>query len=144
MFGLKEFKMRMLLVSLFLILSACAAPQNASDIKVAEPATTTPTEASEASSAKANSSKALAAEVGVVDYSCKQDSDCAIKDVGSCCGASPACVNKDSKTFPEQVQAKCKADGMSSICGFPSISSCSCKNNKCEGVSGPMAEGNVQ
>jgi hypothetical protein len=141
MFGLKEFKMRILLLSLFLLLSACAAPQNASEIKLTEPSLSTP---AETSNTKPDLNKTVETKIGVVDYSCKQDSDCAIKDVGSCCGASPACVNKDSKTFPEQVQAKCKADGMSSICGFPSISSCSCKNNKCEGVSGPMAEENVQ
>jgi hypothetical protein len=141
MFGPKEFKMRTLLLSLFLVLTACAAPQNASDIKVTEPSASTP---AETTSTKPVSNIALETKMGVVDYGCKQDSDCAIKDVGSCCGASPACVNKDSKTFPEQVQAKCKADGMSSICGFPSISSCSCKNNKCEGVSGPMAEESTQ
>jgi hypothetical protein len=141
MFGPKEFKMRMLLLSLSLVLTACAAPQNASDIKLAEPSLSTP---AETSSTKPDSNKTVETKIGVVDYSCKQDSDCAIKDVGSCCGASPACVNKDSNTFPEQVQAKCKADGMSSICGFPSISSCSCKNNKCEGVSGPMAEESAQ
>ena len=38
----------------------------------------------------------------VVDASCKTDDDCAIKDVGSCFGYRPACVNKASPTFPRQ------------------------------------------
>ncbi len=77
---------------------------------------------------------------GVVDYSCKTSSDCKIKDVGSCCGYRPACVNKDSQTYPAQVKAQCSKDGMAGICGFPSISSCTCTNNKCEGVTGSSGE----
>lgn len=71
----------------------------------------------------------------VVDYSCKTDADCSIKDVGNCCGSYPACVNKDSATDPAGVMAQCKADGMSSVCGFPSISSCQCVQGRCSGSS---------
>jgi hypothetical protein len=71
-----------------------------------------------------------------VDYSCKAAADCAIKDVGNCCGAYPQCVNKDSPTFPEKVKAECAAQGMSSICGFPSISGCDCVEGRCVGVPG--------
>jgi hypothetical protein len=71
---------------------------------------------------------------GVVDASCKSDADCTIKDVGSCCGYRPACVNTASPTFPEKVQAACAKDGRMGICGFPAISGCKCTAGKCEGT----------
>lgn len=74
-----------------------------------------------------------------VDYSCRTDADCTIKNVGNCCGYYPACVNVDSPTFPEQVQAECAASGLSSICGFPSLTGCQCVDNRCEGVTGITA-----
>lgn len=73
---------------------------------------------------------------GSVDFSCTTDADCAIKDVGNCCGAYPACVNRNSPTFPEQVKAQCAAQGLSSVCGYPSITGCQCVEGKCDGVSG--------
>ena len=80
-----------------------------------------------------------------VDYSCKTAADCAVKNVGSCCGYTPACVNKDSPTFPEKVKAECSAKGMSSICGFRDIAGCDCVENRCTaqpGIGG--AAGDVQ
>lgn len=74
--------------------------------------------------------------VGSVDFSCTTDADCAIKDVGNCCGAYPACVNVASPTFPEQVKAQCEAEGLSSVCGYPSIHRCQCLEGRCEGVTG--------
>jgi hypothetical protein len=71
---------------------------------------------------------------GAVDTSCKTDADCAIKDVGSCCGYRPACVNTASPTFPEQVQAQCAKDGRMGICGFPAITGCTCNAGRCEGT----------
>lgn len=71
---------------------------------------------------------------GEVDYRCETDADCAIKDVGNCCGYYPACVNKDSPTFPEQVKAKCEAEGTMSVCGFPELAGCRCVDNRCEGI----------
>ena len=71
-----------------------------------------------------------------VSLACKTDADCAIKDVGSCCGYNPRCVNKDSATFPEQVQAQCAKDGRVSTCGFPTISSCACNAGKCAAIGG--------
>jgi hypothetical protein len=70
----------------------------------------------------------------VVDSSCRTDADCAIKDVGSCCGYRPACVNKASPTFPEQVQKQCAKSGRMGICGFPAITGCKCTAGKCEGT----------
>jgi hypothetical protein len=79
----------------------------------------------------------------VVDRSCHTDADCAIKDVGSCCGYAPACVNKASPTFPDQVQAKCAQDGRMGICGFRAISGCTCTAGQCEGT-GADAAGRIQ
>ena len=75
-----------------------------------------------------------------VDYSCRTSVDCEVKDVGNCCGYYPACVNKDSPTFPEQGKADCAKDGMSSICGFPSISSCDCVEGRCAAINGPSTD----
>jgi len=71
---------------------------------------------------------------GTVDYSCTVDADCAVKDIGNCCGYYPACVNKDSPTFPEQVKADCAKNDMMSTCGFPDISACSCVEARCASV----------
>jgi hypothetical protein len=71
-----------------------------------------------------------------VDYSCSVDADCTVKNVGNCCGYYPACVNRDSPTFPELVQQRCEAEGMSSICGFPTIERCTCIAGRCEAVTG--------
>ncbi len=73
----------------------------------------------------------VAGASGVVDYSCQIDADCMVKDVGNCCGYYPACVNKDSPTFPEQVRADCAARGESSICGFIEIVACRCESGRC-------------
>ena len=66
-----------------------------------------------------------------VDTSCKTSADCAVKNVGNCCGAMPACVNKDSPTDPAAVQAACSAKGMMGVCGFAEISACQCDNGQC-------------
>lgn len=69
------------------------------------------------------------------DKHCRSDADCAIKDVGSCCGYNPRCVNQDAPTFPEQVKAKCSREGRASICGFPALSGCRCEQGVCTGIS---------
>lgn len=71
-----------------------------------------------------------------VDTSCKTSADCAVKNVGNCCGAMPACVNKDSPTDPAAVQAACAAKGMMSVCGFAEISACQCDNGQCAPAGG--------
>lgn len=70
-----------------------------------------------------------------IDYSCRADADCAVKNVGNCCGMMPACVNKDSPTDPQAVQAECARSGLSSVCGFVDIAACSCVSNRCEAQS---------
>lgn len=67
-----------------------------------------------------------------VDRSCRTDSDCAVKDVGNCCGAYPMCVNTNASTNPAAVQAQCGKDGLASVCGFREVAGCSCKQGRCE------------
>ncbi|WP_454829524.1 hypothetical protein [Pseudoxanthomonas wuyuanensis] len=67
-----------------------------------------------------------------VDYSCRSNADCAVKDVGNCCGSMPACVNRDSPTNPQAVQAQCSARGLVGVCGFREISACQCVSGRCE------------
>lgn len=143
--------MRILSLTCLLMLVSCAAQQNAGDMKAAEPPpkmvaeekTATPPQTAPPQNV-AVEEKAADSKPGEVDFSCNTASDCKIKDVGSCCGYRPACVNKDSKTFPAQVKAECAKKDMMSTCGFPSISSCTCSNNKCEGVANGMAEEAIQ
>lgn len=75
------------------------------------------------------------AEPVAIDRSCRTDADCAVKDVGNCCGYFPACVNKDSPTDPAAVRAQCEASGMASVCGFREIASCACNAGTCEASS---------
>lgn len=70
-----------------------------------------------------------------IDFSCKSDADCEVKNVGNCCGYYPACVNRNSPTDPEGVKAECAKSGMMSVCGWAEISSCSCQQGKCEAQS---------
>jgi len=71
-----------------------------------------------------------------VDYACRSDADCAIKDVGNCCGRYPACVNRDSPTFPERVRAECAKRQEMGICGFPEVTGCRCVDGRCSNVVG--------
>lgn len=66
-----------------------------------------------------------------VDTGCRTDADCAVKDVGNCCGAYPACVNANSPTFPDRVKRECEARGLSSICGYREIATCACVAGQC-------------
>ena len=70
-------------------------------------------------------------EPSKLDYHCASDADCAVKDIGNCCGAYPACVNKDSPTDPAAVQAQCARQGRMSTCGFREIAACSCTRGRC-------------
>ena len=77
--------------------------------------------------------------LGQIDTRCRSNADCAVKNVGNCCGAMPACVNRDSPTNPQAVQAQCQAKGMMGLCGFREISACQCDNGQC--VEAPAANG---
>jgi hypothetical protein len=74
-----------------------------------------------------------------LDASCRSDADCAVKNVGSCCGAKPACVNKNAKVDPAAVQADCAARGLSSVCGFEDVQSCTCDAGTCRNASTPVS-----
>lgn len=68
------------------------------------------------------------------DRSCRTDADCAVKDVGNCCGRFPLCVNKDAKVDPAAVRAQCAKDGMASACGFQEVGGCQCVQGRCENL----------
>lgn len=75
-----------------------------------------------------------------IDASCRTDADCTVKNVGNCCGYYPACVNVNSPTDPQGVQARCAKEGMSSVCGFQEITACSCQQGHCEAESGEVLQ----
>ena len=72
------------------------------------------------------------------DTRCSRDADCTVKNVGNCCGAYPACVNVNSPTDPQGVQAECARSGRMSVCGFREISACQCVQGQCEAAGGGL------
>ena len=107
-------------LTITLSLAACAAPAPATDDEAsAPPPKSTPLP------------PRVVPKATAVDSSCRTSADCAVKDVGNCCGAMPACVNKDSPTDPAAVQAQCQAKGMMGVCGFREISACQCDDGQC-------------
>jgi hypothetical protein len=68
-----------------------------------------------------------------IDYSCETVDDCLIKDLHNCCGYYPKCMNRMSFTDPQEVIRICQDLGISSVCGFPTVSSCSCIEGMCVG-----------
>jgi hypothetical protein len=134
-----------LLVSSLLALGACAAPSpesaraatpEASDVRSAAP--TTDDAAPQPARARApepapKERQAEPARTPVkLDFSCRTDGDCAVKNVGNCCGAKPACVNANSPTDPEGVKAECARKGMMSMCGFKPVEGCQCVQGMCK------------
>jgi hypothetical protein len=77
-------------------------------------------------------SESPAGDPASVNRSCRTNADCAVKNVGNCCGYMPACVNINAQTNPQAVQAQCAAQGMASVCGFQEISSCECVQGTCQ------------
>jgi len=59
-------------------------------------------------------------------FGCKVNLDCVITNVGNCCGYYPRCANVNA-TFSPPV---CTG-GQAGVCGFPSIDSCECRQNRC-------------
>lgn len=111
-------------ILLMLTLGACAAP-------TADTGTPAPIDA--------GTPVQVAGDPLQLDYSCRVDSDCEVKNVGNCCGYFPACVNKDAQPDPQAVQARCAETGMTSVCGFRDIQACSCVQNRCEPAGQPRA-----
>lgn len=69
------------------------------------------------------------------DTRCRTDADCTVKDVGSCCGAMPACVSRDAAVDPAAVKADCARRGIASTCGFKEIQGCACVAGTCQDAS---------
>lgn len=136
--------MRAMMIGIVIALAGCAPraseptaqpPTRAASVRPAETSPAVPAPSAPASSATLPSPaqrppQALLVQDGV-NYACSTPADCAVKDVGNCCGYFPACVNKDSPTFPERVKAECSAQGMSSICGFQEVTGCDCIEGRC-------------
>ena len=146
------------------VLAACAAPQNtpqdaqpASSAPARAPeAVTTPTPAGSAiapskvtaptpasppatrSGDNAPSVEAPSATPVKIDTACRTHADCTVKNVGNCCGYHPACVNVNSPTDPQGVQAECARSGRMSVCGFREISACQCVRGQCEAAAGGL------
>lgn len=130
-----------LLFVLLAALTACAAPQSQqqtlatagseASAQAATPAPGTPDLRKLKARTGGPLPPQLLPEPVKLDYHCTSDADCAVKDVGNCCGAYPACVNKDSPTDPAAVQAQCARQGRMSACGFREIDACSCTQGRC-------------
>jgi len=120
---------RLLTALLLLALTACAASSENHRAPAADAAASIATDIAARSDA-----------IGIVDDSCRADTDCAVKNVGDCCGYYPACVNKDSPTFPAQVQAQCQREGRMAVCGFREISACTCNQGHGEAAPDHLVE----
>ncbi len=127
------------LLPAFLSLASCAAP-TASQSAPNAPAPRQQVEAPPAAPAPvagapgAMETAPAPRTADVLGRGCRTNSDCAVKDVGNCCGAQPMCVNKDTKTDPAAVRAQCEKNGMASICGFQEVSGCQCVKGQCENI----------
>ncbi len=131
-----------------LLLAGCTAPTSSQDApkapateQVAMPAPAAPapvaTPVAEASDTMETAPAPKTADA--LGRSCNTNSDCAVKDVGNCCGAYPMCVNKGTKTDPAAVRAQCEKSGMASICGFQEVSGCQCVKGQCENIASGAA-----
>lgn len=124
-----------LLASLAVALAGCpqATPPVQGDPASAEPATSTPAPASERPAPRMSGPvpQQRVPQPVKLDDSCRADSDCAVKNVGSCCGAFPACVNANSPADAAAVQAQCAKEGRVSSCGYRAVKSCGCRQNHC-------------
>ncbi len=91
---------------------------------------------------KLNETKTLKEYYDSIDYSCQQDSDCAIKDVHKCCGVDYACVNKNAIVDANIVRQACENERVVSTCDVNLVSSCSCAKGKCIGKQREPEENN--
>lgn len=133
-----------------LLLVGCTAPTPSSDApkapaakRTAPPPASQPTAPAPAPTPNAQipdtMERASTINASNPNRSCKTNSDCAVKDVGNCCGTYPMCVGKDAKTDPAAVRAQCAKDGMASVCGFQEVSGCQCVKGQCENISNGAA-----
>lgn len=120
-----------LLVSSLFALGACAAPSTGGAHAAPPPSDDAQSTRAPEPSPKERQAESAGTPVKL-DFACKTDSDCAVKNVGNCCGAKPACVNANSPTDPEGVKAECARKGMMSMCGFKPIEGCQCVQGQCK------------
>lgn len=127
-----------ILLLLLVLMAGCAAPSTAAPGPQSDPAPTVQEKMPPPDRAPPMGGPLPAERVPspvLLDTACKVDADCAVKNVGSCCGAMPACVHKDSPTDPAAVQAECARKGLASTCGFREISACTCRDGRCQDAS---------
>ncbi len=126
-----------------LLLVGCTAPTSTPEVPSAAPAPAAPVAAERPAEPPVAAPPAATlptaetaprSDASNPSRSCKNDSDCAVKNVGNCCGAFPSCVNKDAKTDPAAVQAQCAKAGMASVCGFQEVSGCQCVQGECQNI----------
>lgn len=126
-----------------LLLVGCTAPTSTPEVPSAAPAPAAPVAAERPAEPPVAAPPAATlptaetaprSDASNPSRSCKTDSDCAVKNVGNCCGAFPSCVNKDAKTDPAAVQAQCAKAGMASVCGFQEVSGCQCVQGECQNI----------
>lgn len=79
-------------------------------------------------------SKPESSEVVPAGQACLGNADCVVKDVGSCCGYQPRCLNTKAETFPARVRERCASEGRVGICGFREIAGCECVKGKCAAI----------
>lgn len=115
-----------------LLLAACGAAQTGSAVQAPPKSRPLPPTAMPSVPAEPAVVRPAVDGVPELDRSCRVDSDCAVKDVGNCCGYFPACVNQDARPDPQAVQAACAETGMAGVCGFRDIQACACVSNTCE------------
>ncbi len=122
---------------LALALAACNAPRAMTDAPAAgsAPSTTLP---APVPPAKAVAPSAPPDAPLAPDRSCRTDADCAVKDVGNCCGRMPACVNAKAAVDPAATQAWCARQGIASTCGFVEVTACQCVASQCTAAGGVL------
>jgi hypothetical protein len=103
-------------------------PGGASDTDASIPldAALPPTPTTTNSDASTRGDAALGSDAGMNPYACRQASDCTIRNVGNCCGYYPRCVNANAILTPPDCSG-----GMAGVCGFPTITSCECRDELC-------------
>lgn len=132
---------------LAVLFAGCAAPSTATSASAPAPATQTPEAMPPPAQAPPMSDPLPAEQVPSpvrIDRSCRVDADCAVKDVGNCCGAMPACVNVNSPTDPQGVQDACAKSGRMGVCGFRQIESCQCVQGQCKEQASALEQGPEQ
>ena len=137
--------MRLLPIVLSLLLAACTVPSTQGDNTTHADATSQKVLADAPQAGKPLNVPPVSdplpperVQTVQVDRSCKTDADCMVKNVGSCCGAMPACVNRSSPTDPAAVRAACSAENRASVCGFNEITACHCVRGQCADEQAPV------